>query len=259
MNVSGAILKWLLKEQNTKASSGSPSSLRVNARSAERTLEIVGLKTVGEADDLLAVIEDCCSLGMTVRSAMIVDIVCARGPRKAEIVHLQRCGPHGKDGGPGAFGVSHQIDGNIDLVLTQQARYLKVGLAANINEAVECGFGALARCAAVIATERDRYGFKTGPVVLFENAGHKLQHGMGAEIGRNIGEADAIVSVAFRGAQRACGSPHFMHYPKGVHSAIDPLPMRKPRSARPAGSLAAPPRDLVGTAWRSCGKSAQSH
>ena len=73
---------------------------------------------------------------------------------------------------------------------------------AGVDEVVEGVEHALAQAAVVVDADRDGDGLEARLVVALEDAGHQVAHRVLAQVGRHVGDADAVVLVALARPQR---------------------------------------------------------
>ena len=110
------------------------------ARCALRDLAFVvgGEIGVGKMDHRLAVVA---AVGVRNDGCIgdeIVDRACAQSAGKSEVADLHGRRPEREDLRAAFAGISHQVDGDIDLHFAQQARGGEVVHVADFDEAIEC-------------------------------------------------------------------------------------------------------------------------
>src|SRR5262249_29484013 len=98
-------------------------------------------------------------------------------------------------------------DGDVDLEITYELRDVAVAQRAGIDEAVERSSEARMHRARRMGREGDCGRLETGAVMALEQPGRQQRHRMVAEIGGQIGDADARMWVMLAAPERPgrCG------------------------------------------------------
>src|ERR1700728_4791054 len=89
-----------------------------------------------------------------------------------------------------------EIDGNIYLQPAQHFGNLGVGQGPSIDETVERGGDPPAQLASIISPERNRRDLEAGFIVMLEASRNHVGQYIVAEIGRKIGDANFVVTIA---------------------------------------------------------------
>src|SRR5262249_52661012 len=95
-----------------------------------------------------------------------------------------------------------QIDGDVDLEVSQQPRHLKVARRANIVKLIERLEQTGAHLAAVRLAEGNSRDFEPRPVVELKQLRHQVCRRMSVEIRRQIREAYPVMAPHCSTAQR---------------------------------------------------------
>ncbi len=98
-----------------------------------------------------------------------------------------------------------EIDGDLDLTLPNELRNLPVAVRADLDKVLAGAFDSAAHARILLRTERYRGHFKARSVVLLEQAGHEICRRVVMQIGREIGNANALVRIGFTAPQRRMG------------------------------------------------------
>jgi len=128
------------------------------------------------------------------------------GARVAQVVHVSGRGAPGEDLGSRVRGVAPQVNRDVDLHLAHLLRDVARFQGACIDKVLECVLHAGSQTALVSRAQGDRHGFKALAVMVLKDAGHQVAHGVLAQVGRYVGDADSIVLVALTPPQRCI--PH---------------------------------------------------
>jgi len=92
--------------------------------------------------------------------------------------------------------VAHQVDGNVDLLLAQPPRDLLVARFLHETEVLERPLHARPQLARALLLQRKTVGFEAGTVMLLQQAGDQVGHGVVPEVRGEVSDPDAAIAVA---------------------------------------------------------------
>src|SRR5262249_54980520 len=145
-------------------------------------------KTIGEMDQLFAVVRLLLHRNDDPIGDDIVDVVGARGAGEAEIRDLNRGGTHGENSDPRARCVTVQIDEDPDFTLGHELRDVRITAIMHVNELVERRLQPASERAAVVRAERYREDLESRAVMKLEQSCGEIAYGMRAKIRGNVGD-----------------------------------------------------------------------
>ena len=135
---------------------------------------------------------------------------CPHRAREAEMVHLHRRRPQCENSRTAVARKAHQIDGDVDLVLSQETGHFPIADIPDVDDAAEAAHQTRTHLAAVALGEGHSERVEFRFVMVFEHAGHEVRDSRVVEIARKIGEPDLAVPVALPAPQRLCGRRIFV-------------------------------------------------
>src|SRR5215831_12516055 len=100
----------------------------------------------------------------------VVDVICAHGAGKTEMVHLHGCRSPGKDPCPCSFREAHQVNGNIDFHTSHHSGDVRIAFVANVDEMLKCRLESGAHLAPVVTAKGERDRLEAFLVEVLEHA-----------------------------------------------------------------------------------------
>jgi hypothetical protein len=132
----------------------------------------------------------------------VIDEVGAHGGRKAEISDRDRSRPVGEYLRAAVQGVAGKIDDDIGAQIMQERRNVEVARGAHVMKAVECPDQPSPRGAAVVPPQGYADHLEARAVVAFDELRHQRRDRMLTDVGRHIGEPDAVIAPGFAAPER---------------------------------------------------------